>query len=634
MLTIFLVIFGVIGLFLNWPILNEGIFKLFTTPLNIDIVALSFKQYSTGIVRIDGIVVAVSAFIILVTAFLHTTKVIINLRIFLLALNSAVLSAEIFSVIKFDFPFYSYPGLLYSLVFLLLAFTAAVFRIGSLKSFKSTFIGKPVSESQVFSRTIGNLIGNITVTRGVRIRAVDNIQPEFKKGEAEEYEAGEIRIGRDKEWANLVIGDEWEAVSGKHGILRAIGETLFFEPLTDHYAFAINGTPHKKSTEVQNNAEISLVSGYGPKIKIEGYAKNHSLIHPRTMVRAGEIARDEFKKLQGTFKILLIMAFLALPLLWFLLGVQKSGWADHLNAINTKNEELNRQLQEQADRMQESEDKTGTQQSEISKLKRAIRQLQKEGKTKEKQLQAALKQYHKMEGDDSGHSTISGLENFAKVVDIKFCTQRIGILFPYITLFKNGRITVGSAFFAKGTKGEPYILTEKAGVYQRKNSGVTYLFLYTRTWDAFANFYQKIKAGNYREKNIKKELDTFLKINNVLEIPGKRWKSLRPASTDRIAAVSAAGFPEYLRDDIPVIDSRVSIFDRTIFLGFREGRKHYSSGPVTNIAGNFIHTGSGTAHRDNSGLLLKVLKDGRYSVVGILESAGSKSKTRQEFLKF
>jgi len=634
MLTIFLVIFGVIGLFLNWPILHEGIFKLVTTPLNIDIVTLSFKQYSSGILRIDGIAVAVSAFIVLLTAFLHTSKFVINLRIFLLALNSAVLSAELFSVIKFDFPFYSYPGLLYSLVFLLLAFTAAVFRIGSLKSFKSTFIGKPMSESQVFSRTIGNLIGSITVSRGVRIKAMDPVQPEFKEGGVREFEAGEVRIGRDKEWANLVIGGEWEAVSGKHGILRMIGETLFFEPLTDHYSFAIDGTPHKKSTELPNNTELSLVSGYGPKLKIEGYAQNHSLISPRTMVRAGEIARDEFKKLQATFKILLIMAFLALPLLWFLLSVQKSGWAGHLEEINSENKELNRQLQEQAGLIRESEGKTEEQQSEIGKLKQVIKQLQKEGKTREKQFQAALKQYHEMGGDQSSQATRAGLENFAKVVDIKFCTQRIGILFPYITLFKNGRIAVGSAFFAKGPDGNPYILTKRSGVYQRKNRGVTYLFLYTGTWDGYADFYRKIKAGNYREKSIKKELDTFLKISNVLEIPGKRWKSMRSANTDWIAAYPVDGFPEYLRDDVPVVDSRVSIFDRTIALGFRGGRKYYAGGQVNNIVGNRIYTGSGMGHRDNSGLLLKVLKDGRYSVIGILESPGSGSTSRQAFLKF
>lgn len=634
MLTIFLVIFGVIGLFLNWPILNEGFFKLITTPFNIDFITLSFKQYSMGIFRIDGLIVVGTSFIVLITAFLHTTKTVINLRIFLLALNSAVLSAELFSVIKLDFPFYSYPGLLYSLVFLLLAFTAAVFRIGSLKSFKSTFIGKPMSESQVFSKSIGNLIGNITTSQGVRIIAEDNIQPEFKKGEIKEYEVEEIRIGRDPGWANLVIGNEWEAVSGKHGILRVIGETTFFEPLSDHYSFAVNGTPCKKSTELKNNSELTLVSGYGPKLTIERYAKNHSLLHPRTMVRAGEIARDEFKRLQTTFKVLLVLAFLALPLLWFFLHIQKSGWENYMAEVKNKNETLNRQLQEQGELIRKSEAETGKQQSEIYKLRKTITQLQKEGKTKEKQLAAAMRKYRDMGGEESEAATAEGLENFARVVDVKFCMQRTGILFPYITIFNNGQIKTGGAFFARGKNGAPYILTERVKVYQKKNPGKSYFFPYTSTWNNFAAFYQKLKQNNFRDKRIKNELNNFLRINNVMEIPSQRWESINVANKSHIAAVRVDDFPAYLRNDIPQIESRVSMFDKIICLGFREGRKFYSYGLVQNIDRNLIQTGDKIALKNDSGLLLKVLKEGRYAVVGIPGTVSTGSSSKQVFFKF
>ena len=633
MLTIFLVIFGIIGLFLNWPILNEGIFKLFTTPLNIDQVVFIFKNYSMGIFRIDGLIVLFSSFLVLVTVFFHTTKTVINLRIFLLALNSAILSAELFSVIKLNFPFYAFTGLLYSLAFLLLAFTAAVFRIGSLKSFKSTFIGKPMSESQVFSQSISRLIGNITVSRGVRLRAADNIAAGFKKGEIKEFDVEEIRIGRDKEWANLVIGDEWEAVSGKHCILRIIGETIFLQPLTDHYAFALDGTPSKKSAEIKDNAEITLVSGYGPKLNIEGFAKNHSLLHPRTMVRAGEIARDEIKKLQTTFKALLFLAFLALPLLWFLLGVQKSGWANYIEQINSSKEELNRQLKDKAGRILESEGETEKQQAEIDKLRRTITKLQKEGKSKEKQVEAALRQYNDRGKKEGGQSLLQSLEEFARVVDVKFCTQRIGIIFPFITVFKNGQTAVGSAFFAKGSKGEPYILAERDKVHQGKKPGTSYLFLYTRTWDNFAEFYKKIKAGNYTAQNKGKELATFLNINNVMEIPGKRWKNLNLANDNKIAAVGIDGFPQYLRDDVPVIDRRMSILDKVIFVGFRQGRKLYSSGLIKNIDASFIRTSNKMAGSNDGGLLLKVLRDGRYSLAGILASAG-RSKSNRVFYRF
>jgi hypothetical protein len=632
MLTIFLVIFGVIGLFLNWPVLNEGIFKLFTTPLNIDQILLISKQYSIGLFRIDGLVVVFSSFLILLTTFFHTTKTVINLRIFLLALNSAVLSAELFSIIKLNFPFYAYTGLLYSLLFLLLAFTAAVFRIGSLKSFKSTFIGKPVSESQVFSQSISRLIGNVAVTRGVRLKAGDDINTGFKKGEIKEFDVNEIRIGRNKEWANLIIGDEWEAVSGKHCILRIIGETIFFEPLSAHYAFGVDGAPHKKSLEIKNKADLTLVSGYGPKLKIEGYAKNHSLLNPRTMMRAGEIARDEFKKLQTTFKILLVMAFLALPLLWFLLNVQKGGWGNYIDQINSKKEELNRQLKDKAEQISKSEGTTETQRSEIDNLKKTIIRLQKEGKAKEKQVTAALRNYHE-KGAENGQSLLEGLEQFAKVVDIKFCTQRTGIIFPFITVFKNGQISVGSAFFAKGTKGKPYILAEKAKVYRQKNPGISYLFLYTKTWNNFANFYQKIKAGTYSEKKQEKELKTFLNINNVLEIPEKRWKNLTLNNGNTITAVNIDGFPEYLRDDVPRIDSRPAMFDKVIFVGFRQGRKIFSSGLVKNIDKYFIQTSNKMAGSQNGGLLLKVLKDGKYSLIGILASE-SGTKSKHLFYKF
>ncbi len=637
MLTIFLVIFGVIGLFLNWPILNEGVFKLFTSPLNMDQITLSFTQSSMGIFRGDGLLVVFTALVILITAFRHTTKTIINLRIFLLALNTAVLAAELFSVIKYAYPFYAYAGLLYSLVFLLLAFTAAVFRIGSIKSFNSTLMGAPMSESQVFSQSVSRLMGNITTNPGVRIKAADNIQPEFKKGEIKDFEVDEIRIGRDPQWANLLVGEEWDAVSGQHGILRAIGETIFFELLAGHYAFAVNGTPFKKSTEIKNNSEITLISGLGPKFTIERYDKNYSLIHPRTMVRAGEIARDEFKKLQSTFKILLLMAFLALPLLWFLLQVQKSGWENHLSGIKNKNEELNRQLMEQDKRIQASAGETVKKQTEIKALKKRIDELAKAGKTKEDQLQTALEKYRSMGGGESSGKAapgIEGLDEFARVINIKFCTQRIGILFPFITVFQDGRSATGSAFFAKGTKGEPYILAEMAAVNRKNNSGKTYLFLYTGTWNNFADFYKAIKENRYSEQQLRDELKRFASISTVMEIQGQRWQSLNSSSPGKIAAVRIDSFPAYLRDDIPALDPRVELYDRAIFLGFREGRKFYSTGLVQDIAQNYIRTGNTAAANNDGGLLLKVLKEGRYAVIGILEPGGGKTGAKESFLKF
>ncbi len=86
MLTIFLVIFSVVGLFLNWPIIDHdisgGLFTIFTTPLDLDTLISGFKSYSMGLLRPDGLVLALTAILMLLTAFVHTSRFIINLRIF------------------------------------------------------------------------------------------------------------------------------------------------------------------------------------------------------------------------------------------------------------------------------------------------------------------------------------------------------------------------------------------------------------------------------------------------------------------------------------------------------------------------------------------------------------------------
>jgi len=638
MLSIFLVIFGSIGIFLNWPIISEGFFKILSTPWSSEKVIFSIQQFSSGYSRLDGdIIIGISVFI-LITSFIRTTKILLNLRILSLTIISAILAAELFTVIRLEYPFYLYTGLLYSTIFYLLAFVSALLRIGSMKSLNSTFMGKPMSESRVFSQTFSKFLNNASKVLQVKFTAEDDIRSDWNSGEQKEFESNEIKIGRDQEWANLRIGSKWSSVSGKHGIIRVIGNSVVYEPVSGHYAFSINGTPHTAPKEISNDSKLSLVSGSGPQFKMGHNLRNYSIMHPKSMLRAGDIARDEFKRLQTTFKILIVMVFLAIPLLWIFSGTQKKFLNEYIGKIKQKNEQFNDELKEKIQKINDLDIVTKKSKAEIKSLKNKISSLEEMGYTDGYEIEKTREKIEKLKNTTLTKSLSKEITKFAKIVDIKFTSQQISIYFPFIAFKEKERVVTGTAFFLKNRSGSISMVTEKTLVFsnQNKKMNQAYFFIYPETWRLFNQYHKTIKKGDKSATKLYQELKKISSRINLMVIDGRKWKVLSSnIDGNGIVKASIRDFPDFLVSYVPKIDTSISLLDRVAVYGFFGGEKFYSVGNVNNLSPKLIRVNSTVKRGFASGFLIKILPNGNYSVIGITNSHGKdRHLSRIYFLRF
>lgn len=638
MLSVFLVIFGSIGIFLNWPIIKEGLFKILTTPWNTEKVIFSIEQYSSGYSRLDGDIIIGISVIILISSFIRTTKTLLNLRILFLTIISAILAAELFTVIRLEYPFYLYTGLVYSAIFYLLAFVTALLRIGSMKSLNSTFMGKPMSESRVFSQTFSKFLNNASKVLQLKFTAEDDIRSDWNTGVQKEFENKEIKIGRDHDWADLRIGSKWGLVSNKHAIIRIIGNSVVYEPVSGHYAFAIDGTPHTAPREISSEAKLSLVSGSGPHFKIGHNLRDYSIMHPKSILRAGEIAKDEFKRLQTTFKILVVMVFLAIPLLWIFSGTQKKHLNDYISKIKHKNEQYNGELKEKIQEINELDKVTKKSKAEISVLRKKIKNLEEMGYTDGYEVERTREKIEKLKDTTLNKSISKEIKKFAKIVNIKFTSQRISIYFPFIAFKDRDKVSTGTAFFLKERSGKISMATEKALVFsdQNKKLNRAYFFIYPETWRIYNQYYKTIKKGGKSPSRLYQELQKISGRINLMVIDGRKWKVIS-GNIDGNGIVKAyiRDFPNYLVDYVPKIDTSVSLLDRVAVYGFFSGDNFYSVGNIGNLSPRLLRVNSATKRGFSSGFLIKIFSNGKYSVIGITNSQGKERYlSRLYFLRF
>ncbi len=627
MLSIFFVIFGSIGIFLNWPVIEKGIFVFLTQPLGNSQVLATIKGYCAGFYRLDGTIIIVISLLILMSAFIRTSKAILNLRRILLVVTTAIISAELFTVIQAGFSFHRFTGLMYSSIFYLLGLVAATFKIGSMKSFNSTFAGKPMSESKAFSQTFSQVINNVSRSLKIECQARDNIDTDWRKGQTREFSEHEINIGRDRNWADLTVGPEWDTVSKQHGIIRVIGNSMIYEPISSHYAYALDGKPFSVPKEIPNQSRLSLVSGLGPEFTVGYEFKKNPVLHPKTMFRAGEIARDEFKRLQSTFKILIVLVILALPLLWVFTGVQKKVMGDYIDGIKNQNQEFTLELKGKMDRIGKLDLENQDNQKEINRLKSRISQLKHYGAGNGEELDNSQSQIEKIKKRAAGSKIGIQTKRLAKIIDIKLSSQRISVYFPCLTFFGESRARSGSGFFVKGRGGRISLVTEKAmviGNSSRKNTR-TYLFVYPDSWKIFQQYHssliQRRQSVTVLHQQLKKNSSRY----NLMVLDGRKWRSFgREFSGNAIVAASIKNFPDYLLPYVPKADTAVSRSDRVIVYGFQSGKKTYSVGNIIKIARNMVRVQPAVRLKVSGGLLLKVLPNGNYAAVGVVHSGGVK----------
>jgi hypothetical protein len=624
MLSIFFAIFGVIGVFLNWPILKKGIFQQLTTPENVTGLNYILGQFSPGFDRLDGkILVGISA-LLLVSAVVKTRKILLNLKTLVLAIMAAILAAEIFSALDMGLPLYAYTGLLYSSFFYLCAFIASIFKMGSMKSLNSTFLGKPMTESKIFSQTFSRALSQAAASWKIKFTAQDDIQPTWGKGEEREWTGSEIRLGRDEAWANLVIGSKWEAVSTRHGFLRLIGKSLLYEPIAAHYAFAVDGKPYTGSKELPDPSTLTLVSGFGPSFKISLAPDPHSIFHPQSIKRAGEIAVDEFKKLQTTFKILIVMVLLGLPLLWMFLELQKEPLGKFIKTMEQHNRQLNQELESKAQAIRQLHQNRQETQIEISRFKRQIEELKKAGRSKALEIKQKTEEFERYKQQVAKKSFAPELEQIARIIDIKFRSQKTAIYFPVITCFPGGEAVVGTGFFAKKKDGGICLLNEKAVVFDDKTKkwGEAFFFVDPSTWEKFAQYYRLIKDKRSPGTDLYREMKTISQQYNLMTISENQWRQMNgQINGDGMVTAEVKDFPAYLLADVPGLDPEAFVLDNIILYGFRDGNPFYAPGLVCDETDSAVETNVPIAPGFTGGYLVKVHSTGGYSLIGVFSSA-------------
>jgi hypothetical protein len=638
MLSIFFTIFGSIGILLNWPVIEKGIFRFLTKPQGSGQALATIKEYCSGFYRLDGYIIIAIALLILISAFMRTSKTLLNMRIIFLVIVSAIVSAELFMVIQAGSPFHQFTGLLYSSLFFLMGLVAAVFKFGSMKSFNSTFAGKPMSESRVFSQTFSQVISRVSKTLNIECRAGDDIDIDWKKDQIRQFTGNEIKIGRDRNWANMAIGSNWNTVSSQHGIIRLIGNSMIYEPVSSNYAYAIDGKPFSVPKEVPDQSRLSLVSGMGPEFTMQCQCKKNPVLHPKTMFRAGEIARDEFKRLQHTFKILVVLVLLALPMLWVFSSIQKRVAGEYVNEIMKQNQDFTRELKGKMDEISDLNRKNQTDRKEIGRLKNKISQIQQYGDGRDDESKASHGQIKPSQKSGSSKKVTKELKQLAKVIDIKMSSQRISVYFPFLTFFGDSRVRSGSGFFINGRGNSMLLVTEKSSV---KDSGYTnnirtYIFLYPDSWKAFQKYHMTVKGKKQSAARLHSELKRNASRYNVMIIDGRNWRSFgREYSGNSIVSATIKNFPDYLHPYVPRAGRDLSRSDRVIVYGFQSGEKAYSNAFITNISKNIIRVRTFDRLRLAGGLLLRVLSNGTYTAAGVLHTGGGrKAGSEILFLRF
>ena len=638
MLSLFFVIFGSIGIFLNWPIINKGFFFLLTKPWNEIHLIDALNQYSSGFSRPDGSVIIALSLLLLLTAFMRTSKALLNTRIIVLAVISAIISAELFTVVQLGYSFYHYLGLLYSTIFFLMAFVSAIFRFGSMKSLNSTFMGKPMSESQVFSQTFSQMMGQVARSPVIQITADDDMSEQWAKGAEKKFFASEVKLGRDEQWADVRIGSDWGTVSGRHGIIRIIGNAMIYEPVSGHYAFGVDGKPFTSPKEIPSQSRLSLVSGSGPNLKVAYEFQKKSMVHPRTMLKVGEIARDEFKNLQTTFKILVVMVILGLPLLWWFSAIQKKEMNNYIGQIRKQNHEFTIEIKEKIERINQLDRESQKNGQEISRLKSKINQLNQQDISNSEEIRSSRNRIDFLRKKVNPGRINREIEKIAKIIDINMSSQRISVYFPFFSFTGNEMVKNGTALFIKNKNGKFFIATDMSGVMPEKTSrnATTFFFIYPDSWGTFSEYLSGIQKGKTTIAALRNDLKKNQARYNLMVIEGRTWGPYGSGTgNNTIIMAPVKNLPDYLAPYVPMFGGPASPSDRVIVYGFSSGKKIYLPAQLVNQSGPVVRTRAGSKIRFAGAFLIKVLPDGRYSLIGISHSPQTGTGSRQyHFLSF
>jgi hypothetical protein len=319
MLAVIAAILSALGVLLNWPRFPGGIFHLSAVDLSPADIFFG-PGFESGMGKL---VLAVAIFIGF-TFFPRPSFLLLRIRSLLLGAAAALLSLAIVQAARISCPFHFCTGLVFSAILMLTAFLAAVMRIGVVAPASGGSQPLSAGEDSLLLKSIFPIGLPRSQSKKLYVTSLDNLDERWPQEVTKAFAKSEITIGRDGEWADVQVGGIWGAVSNRHGKVRVIGNSVFFEPLAVHYAFAVDDIPCQAAKEIRQGSVLSLVSGLGPRLQLELKAGGENGDFIPEVERKSEIMEDNERKLRFTLRIMLGMVLLSLALFGAFLAAQRS----------------------------------------------------------------------------------------------------------------------------------------------------------------------------------------------------------------------------------------------------------------------------------------------------------------------
>jgi hypothetical protein len=318
MLAVAAAILSALGVLLNWPQFSDRLFQEFTSDLSGGIIA-----FWPGYDCTAGKVVLFVAFLMAITLFIRPSPKLIKFRSFTLGLMATYLLLASIQALRMHCPFYSYAGLLFSFILQFVAFIASTMRIGAVALMAGGLQPPVDGGNSLLLKSVFSGSAPGSQAKKLYVTSLDDLHERWPKGITRAFAKREITIGRDGQWADVHVGDAWGAVSNRHGKARVIGNSVFYEPIANRYAFALDGSPCQKAKEMRQGATLNLVSGLGPHLKLELKEGGQDGDSIPMVDRKIEIMEDNAQLMSVTLRNILILALLSLALFGAFLLAQR-----------------------------------------------------------------------------------------------------------------------------------------------------------------------------------------------------------------------------------------------------------------------------------------------------------------------
>ena len=619
MIAVIAVLLALMGIFGTWPVIEHGFWAKVTGFGYLKGIESELHTRIGAYFAPDGWILIVSGIILLGMMFMITTPTLLKIRRGVIGVVWGFFALELLNTIATPLKMDSYAGLIYTVIMLSIAFALSFTQWGSKSALVSSMQGMPTSELDVAKKTITEFIKGATQGHTWKVSYKDD--QEASPVTKEISGAGILKIGRDANWANLVISSDKTYVSRRHATLTPQPNGVIIRFIDAKFSMMVNGQLHKPDErmflENQFNLDVELVAGWGPYLKLEVVPVRKSILHPQSVKNVSDQVLQRYKSARLQIKAALIL------ILFSLLGVGNFSMmaTGRMEALyNLKKQELLKtegQLKKLKGQFQEKLAELAELQNNLKQLQQKKAELEKKffeekGKKEElkKQLdslQAQLEKTKEKLEKGNTRANVQALEEQVRALQDYYLGK--SVFLGFVPVEENDEIIGGAqgTVWIGRTNNNYYLITADHVIYPEdyeediEGNIQPVIMLITR-----------YREGEVDAKNLSKE--------DV--IPIERSKFTRFQEVD-IAVLKLDDIGEYGRFAIPVHlgieDSVVVAGNFVSWFGFPQG--HYVSGSIgfcTDTEDCCILCNTSIYHGASGGPLFKIDNDGNIEAFAVI----------------